>query len=122
MSSGTTHRTTGSSPGGAGTIKAVALRRAPRASRSVGTTSPLSENVGHDDTRRSARPRLFLHDRDAPSDWYGAHPGRDSRDRRKGLVMRDEVKRTRRLPVGAEVLARGGVEFRVWAPRPKAVH
>jgi maltooligosyltrehalose trehalohydrolase len=36
--------------------------------------------------------------------------------------MRDEVKRTRRLPVGAEVLARGGVEFRVWAPRPKAVH
>jgi maltooligosyltrehalose trehalohydrolase len=36
--------------------------------------------------------------------------------------MHDEVKRARRLPVGAEVLARGGVEFRVWAPRPKKVH
>src|SRR4051812_17329303 len=27
----------------------------------------------------------------------------------------------RRLPIGAEVLARGGVEFRVWAPRHRQV-
>src|SRR5256885_9000516 len=29
---------------------------------------------------------------------------------------------TRRLPIGAEVQADGGVHFRVWAPRRKSVH
>src|SRR5690349_2471245 len=28
----------------------------------------------------------------------------------------------RRLPIGAEVQAEGGVHFRVWAPRRKTVH
>lgn len=33
----------------------------------------------------------------------------------------DKVKRPRRMPIGAEVLAEGGVDFRVWAPVARAV-
>jgi maltooligosyltrehalose trehalohydrolase len=35
--------------------------------------------------------------------------------------MSDSMERTRRLPVGAEVLPQGGVHFRVWAARRKRV-
>src|SRR5512139_3632735 len=35
----------------------------------------------------------------------------------RSIHIRQSGERMRRLPVGAEVLAGGGVDFRVWAPR-----
>src|SRR5215471_18676025 len=37
------------------------------------------------------------------------------------LAARSEMKQPRRLPIGAEVRAEGGVHFRVWAPSRRRV-
>src|SRR5579875_1992969 len=44
-------------------------------------------------------------------------PGRPRVTRGTGRARRMGRSERRRLPVGAEVLAGGGVQFRVWAPR-----
>src|SRR5947207_331963 len=41
--------------------------------------------------------------------------------KRRVRTRSDKSQAARRLPIGAEVLRRGGVHFRVWAPKSKAV-